>query len=57
MPFGERDVCVIDASAFLAQWHHLFGPGRDDVFVLHNSTRKVFFHVHEDVLEVGERRF
>ena len=53
--FGPEDVGVLDASAFVENWRNMFWPGRDDVFVLHNRCRKVFFYCHEDQLEVGER--
>ncbi|MBN8740814.1 MAG: hypothetical protein BGP24_14215 [Lysobacterales bacterium 69-70] len=55
--FGRRSVCVLDSAVFLENWRNLFLPARDDVFVLHNLSRKVFFYCHEDELEVGERRF
>jgi hypothetical protein len=54
--FGKRDVCVLDAAAFLDTWTQLFAPARDDVFVLHNRCRRVLFYCHEDVVEVGDRR-
>ncbi len=55
--FGRKSVCVLDSTAFLENWRNLFLPARDDAFVLHNLSRKVFFYCHEDELEVGERLF
>jgi len=53
--YSETEVCVIDASAFLAQWQQIFVPARDDAIILHNLEPTVAFYCHEEELEVGRR--
>ncbi|MFN0197232.1 MAG: hypothetical protein ACKVT0_10845 [Planctomycetaceae bacterium] len=53
--FGRLDVCLVDASFFLANWQDMFCPSRDDVIVLPEMGDWVLFYCHEDEFEYGIR--
>ncbi|MDI1260193.1 hypothetical protein [Aquabacterium sp.] len=54
--YSESNVAVIDATEFIARWHQIFVPARDDAVVLHNLSSTVLFYCHEEELEIGQRR-
>lgn len=54
--YGDDEVCVLSAEAFVANWKEIFVPARDDAVILHNLSAAVLFYCHEEELEFGYRK-